>query len=311
MRRKIVSVETLERIATNAMLGGYGRVKYWRENFMTADGGVSLRLDPHGGLNRRYVVLECSMDCFDPFEYEMHGRYSATHGKRVKPIIVLVRSRCRKCEACKKRRQMFWQARALTEYALSYRSIFGTLTFTPENDVMIDALARIEQSECGVDFDALNENERFRVRAEVGGREVTKWLKRLRSGDLRHDKPQFRYLIVAEAHLSASTSAEKRGRPHFHVLLHESDPGHQLVNSDEWSDRCDKYGNRYVADQSFLKAQWHAGFSRFSHCGSPQAASYLCKYLTKDELAVRIRASFKYGREAQATPTEAVRGKEN
>lgn len=190
---------------------------------------------------------------------------------------------------------MFWQARAVDEFQRAPRTLFGTLTIAPEYDVQLDAIARLELSERGVDFDTLPEAEIFRERVKVGGREVTKWLKRLREGDTSHVKPQFRYLLVAEAHNGARTSAEKRGRPHWHYLLHECDLSRPLVNVDEWSGKVDRHGNLTVSDGAFLKEQWRLGFSTVAHCRTPQAAAYLCKYLTKEEARVRIRASFQYG----------------
>lgn len=293
-------VEKLEDIARNALLGGYGRLIQWDEYKRDAL-SRPIGLDPLGGRMRRVCLIEVAMDCEDPRGRELHARYSSRHGRAVKPITIVIQSRCRKCGSCKRRRALFWRGRAFSEYQTAFRSFFGTLTLTPENDVMIDALARVEQAEKGTDFDTVETVEQFRIRCEVGGREVTKWIKRLREGNTVHAPPVFRYLLVAEAHNGSASSELKRGRPHWHVLLHETDVGAPLVLPHEFAvDKSgrpitDKYGNGYVSDTAFLKSQWKAGLSRFQLCGTPQAATYLTKYLTKDTSSVRIRASSRYG----------------
>lgn len=119
-----------------------------------------------------------------------------------------------------------------------------------------------------------------------------------------------RYLLVAEAHASGKTSDLKRGRPHFHCLIHQAE-GAQLVEPHEWARkptgdvRSDKYGNPLVDDTAFLKREWKLGFSSFAMCRTPQAASYVCKYLTKEEAATRIRASFRYGSGGTARSSHA------
>ncbi|MEM2002416.1 MAG: hypothetical protein QXT77_07220 [Candidatus Methanomethylicaceae archaeon] len=293
MRTRMISVERLEQIAITAIQGGYGRVETWRDT----------------GRVRRLVRLAISMDCEDPHFCELHARYSGNHYKRVKPLTVVIESRCRKCAACKERRRVFWAARAKTEWTESALSLFGTLTFSPENDMMLDARARLRLSALGVDFDALPPAELFRERVKEAGAEVTLWLKRLRNSDRRR-KLRPRYLMVAEAHSSARTSELKRGRPHFHILLHQQIGAEALVLPHEWAVdrdgnvRTDKLGNPLLADTSFLKAQWKLGFSSFALCRSPQAAAYLCKYLTKEETSTRIRASFRYGTRGEAEASE-------
>lgn len=283
MRTRILAVERLEAIAVNAVLGGYGNVLTFRDS----------------GMVRRLVELDVSMDCSDPVHCELHARYSAQHGKAVRPLSIVVRSRCRKCETCRKRRAMFWQARAVDEWGRSPRTWFGTLTFRPDVDVHVDAEARLELHKKGVAFDELSPDEQFRTRVLVGGRRVTRFLKRLRENP--SGRTRFRYLLVAEAHKGATSSGVKANRPHWHCLLHEVANEAPLVAPDEIAHRAngavltDRHGNPVVADSSFLKRQWHDGFSSFALCRSPQAAGYLCKYLTKEESSVRIRASFRYG----------------
>lgn len=283
----MISIERLEAVARAALIGGYGVLHTWDPQ----------RDRRFGGTPRRLVSLHIAMDCRDPYHVELHSRLNGAHNGNRKPLTVRIETRCRKCPPCRERRQMFWRARAITEFQNSPRSLFGTLTTHPDFDARLDAYARLELSERGVDFDRLSDEERFRARVKYGGHEITKWLKRLREGNTSHVKPQFRYLLVAEAHKGERTSTLKYGRPHWHVLLHEVDLSRPLVNTDEWSGKFDKHGNLTVSDESFLKAQWHLGHSSFSHCRTPQAAGYLCKYLTKEETQVRLRNSFKYGHE--------------
>lgn len=305
-----MTVERLEGIATKAILGGYGRVLTHGEHLHRADGSPYAR-NPLGGRVRRIVELQCSMDCETPHAVELFSRDSVVHGKPVKPLTVVVYSRCRKCTACMERRRVFWSGRAITEYQNSVRTLFGTLTVSPENDMMIDALARIEHAEMGVDFDKLEAPEKFRARCAVGGREVTKWIKRLRATE---DRPtvSFRYLLVAEAHNGPKTTDEKRGRPHWHCLIHETDPAGLLVTADEWArndngeHRTDRYGNPLVSDNALVRSAWKAGFSSFALCRTPLAAGYVCKYLTKEDAHVRIRASQAYGKPT-GTPVDAAR----
>jgi len=159
----------------------------------------------------------------------------------------------------------------------------------------------------------LSDSEMFSARVGVFGDEVQKFLKRLRKGDKYH-RPVIRYLLVAEAHDSASTLSVMRGRPHFHLLLHEMEVGSLVTGnprdcitygaSGEYV-RCKyKAGTQwregvFVHDDAFLRTQWHFGFTKFQFAENAKAAAYLCKYLTKasDE---RVRASQNYGAEKEA-----------
>lgn len=207
---------------------------------------------------------------------------------------------------------MFWQARAITEFNRAPITLFGTLTTSPDNDALFDARSRIDLAKQGVDFDRLPPVEIFRERVRTAGKELTKFLKRLREGDSVRGKPAIRYLLIAEAHNGAKTSDAKRGRPHWHVLLHEQNEDARLVLPSEWArwpngePRSDKYGQPYPAETSFLKRQWNIGHCTFSMARNAQAAGYLCKYLTKEDAHTRVRASFRYGHtsESEGSATE-------
>lgn len=285
MKPRFVSVERLEAIVIAAVTGRYGYVE-------------PSRVDP--AKFRRKAVLRLDMDCQNPFIAELHARYSATHYKRVKPMWVEIWSRCRKCETCRERRAMFWRGRAFTEYQESVRTFFGTLTTTPEYDARMNAELQARLAKDDIDFGRLEIADQFKYRVAYTGLDVTKYIKRLRGDAKARRRPVFRYLLIAEAHDSVKTAGLKRGHPHWHCLFHEVDTRRLLVNPEEFARkpngelRTDDYGNAYVADDSFLKTEWHHGFSKWLVAGTPQAAVYCTKYLTK-EARFRIRASGMYG----------------
>lgn len=279
------TVEGLTQTAIAALNGGYGKIVTFS----------------HDGLPRRRVRLTLAGNCTAPYAAELHSRHSATHGKRVKPMTVEVIARCRKCAMCKKHRSDFWTARALEEYRTAYRSWFGTITLRPEAHFRFDTLAQVRLAQAGTDFWAgLTDQERFDERVKEIGVEITKWLKRLRGDRKAARRPSFRYLLIAEAHESGKTSVEMYGRPHFHVLFHETDEMRPLVYPQEFAMKqngdliADKYGNPFVADDAWLRSGWDHGFTRFQQAATPMAALYLCKYLTKATSA-RVRASGGYG----------------
>jgi hypothetical protein len=139
-----------------------------------------------------------------------------------------------------------------SEIALSCRTWFGTLTLSPEQHYLASIRA--------------GSTEFARRHKEISV-DLTKYLKRLRwdSG------AAFRYCLVVEAH--------KSGLPHYHMLLHETDPGSAV---------------RYRT----LKGQWQHGFSAWKAVDpeevDPRMAWYAAKYLSKSSLA-RVRASKDYG----------------
>lgn len=286
---RTLSIERLEHMARNALLGGYGHVVPWRDD----------PRDRYRGGPRRLVKIDVAMDCEVPHVVELHSRHSATHRLRRPPLACIIHARCRRCKTCKERRRVFWQGRAFSEYNAAYRTIFGTLTVSPEWDYVLDQRAFVRLAERGVNFDDLPEGEKFCERVKEGGFEITDYLKRLRGDRKAKRSPVFRYLLIAEAH---SAHGAKQGRPHWHVLFHETDEMRPLVLPDEWlkkadgSIRTDKHGNALVDNSAYIKRHWKLGFSSFALAGTVQAATYLCKYLTK-EASVRIRASYLYGGE--------------
>lgn len=298
MRKRYIAVERLEAVATAALIGGYGTLETWRDT----------------GRVRRRVSLSLAMDCENPYKAELFGRYSSQHAKRVKPMSILVEARCRKCARCLERKAMYWRGRAFTEYGKARRTFFGTLTTSPEWDVRLDCHIQVELAKRGVDFARLPEPEKFRERVKYGGAELTTYIKRLRGAARSVRRLDFRYLLIAEQHDSDKTSDAKRGRPHWHALFHEmSEEGslclpHELARDKFGNVRTDRYKNPILGDAAFLKREWKAGFSTWILAGTPQAATYCCKYLTKAN-AYRIRCSGGYGNnehaEAVASESEA------
>lgn len=177
--------------------------------------------------------------------------------------------RCRKCTECLRARSHLWRLRATEEATHSARTWFGTLTLSPESHAL--SLARCRQKEAlnGIDFDCLSEGEQFAVLVHDSGREITKYLKRIR----KQSSATLRYLLVVEKHAS--------GLPHFHMLVHEPFIGQSI-------------GERQ------LRKQWQLGFSKWNlvkGCGeavTPKAIFYACKYIAKSA-ETRVRASLHYG----------------
>lgn len=199
----------------------------------------------------------------------------------------------------------------------------GTFTTSPEVDRDFDY--RLQVGEKGVrppmDLFAMTEAERFAARAAIFGDEITKWIKSIRKGQEGtlsggHWKPRCRYLLIAEAHDSENTSSLKKGRPHFHILLHEQEAG-ALIGGDpsqalskgrsyEWERWYRKSGKSFdqtrngwkpslrATNDAWIKRLWPHGHTSFDLCETANDAVYVCKYLS-DAMQVRVRASQGYG----------------
>lgn len=149
------------------------------------------------------------------------------------------------------------------EYASSTRTWLLTLTNNPTRHAHQLALVRRYLAKQGVDYDGLDYGEQFALRAAEMGKEVTKFLKRLR----KNSAAPFRYLAVTEMH--------QNGAPHVHLLLHEQDVARPLR-------------------KDMIQSCWHDGFSNAKLVKDVRQAVYVCKYLSKTKVA-RVRASLKYG----------------
>lgn len=180
---------------------------------------------------------------------------------------VTLEAPCRKCPECLRKRAAMWRFRAIAEIAQAERTWFGTLTARPEEHYRLDLLASGRKA----NFEFLTDAEKFPWRAKEYGREVTRYLKRLRE----NSGVPLRYLCVTEIHDGERTSPEMRGRPHVHLLMHEF-PGSPIR-------------------KSRLEADWHLGYSSWKLVQGVKAAMYICKYISKANDA-RVRASIDYGR---------------
>jgi len=239
-------------------------------------GGTVIWTDgPNGPASTRTVECDISGGCQSPCTMEMVSREGqrVTHLKRdgiirYKTAVhgfmrVILHTKCRKCDHCRRKRSQMWFHKAKAEFAGASRNWFGTLTFTLDEHFMCETRCRATLAVQGVDFDALPDPEKFSERVKDLGRLVTLWIKRVR----KNSNAPFRYLMIAEAH--------KTGLPHFHVLLHEQDFAQPI---------------RKVV----LQEAWPHGFSNMKLAKDERAALYVCKYLSKAMMA-RVRASLHYG----------------
>jgi len=302
MRKRFTSVERLEEVARNALYGGYGRMITTPETDVRAPAQY-----------RRVVVLDIKHNCEAPYMYELHARWSAAHGKAVKPLMVRGTARCRKCEACMQYRAWQWKERALVEFERARHTIFGTFTMSPEQHYLLDArIASGTRGRPGRSLRELSASELFGARVQAFGDELTDYIKRIREGQAG-DRPHLRYLLVAETHDSEKTSEVMRGRPHYHVMLH-TDTLEKLVSGQVGDPMSDwlvaKDGRILVRDNAWLRKQWTFGYTSFELARNSKAVWYVCKYISK-AMAARVRASQEYGKPEPETvmkPTPVAEG---
>lgn len=243
-----ITVETLEALARRALAHGQ-----WP---LMAKNPKGEHLPP---VIRRRLRWDVSGRCQAPVAVELFSRHSGVIGKEVKPYMVELKTPCRRCGWCLMQRRWLWASRAKEEYELAERTWFCTMTFSPQQHYEAELIARNEI----YDFDSLSKVAKFSALVSVHGRELTRFLKRVR----KNSRAPIRYLVVAEAH--------KSGLPHFHMLIHEPDALRPVR-------------------KEVLKDAWHGGFAKWVLMHDSRSAVYLCKYLAKDALT-RVRASFHYG----------------
>lgn len=201
--------------------------------------------------------------CSSPYRAEWHA--PPPKGMYLGPgspgsLTLVLHTRCRKCDRCRRARAALWRMRAEQEMRISCRTWFATFTLAPS-----DMFYYLSKARCAAgyrDYDALSQSEKFTRLCWAISPAFTKMFKRLR----KNTGAKFKYLLVAEAH--------KSGLPHYHALFHEKNPHKPL---------------RYRA----LRAEWPHGFDAFKLAEKWRPA-YVCKYLTK-VLPVRVRASQHYG----------------
>lgn len=235
------------------------------------------------------VAWSVAGSCTNPRPFSLAGK--PLRGKegpqRQEPLWLDMEVRCRRCAACLKARSHHWAERALLEVQSAERTWFGTLTFSPDEQWLMQARARVKSAG---GFDEARTSQRWdegdaeyaaRVRGaqfsrlhHANGPLLTKWLKRIR----KNSGATLRYILVAEAH--------KSGMPHYHCLIMQARNGPPILH-------------RHLA-----KA-WVHGFSQFK-LAEPGAVRYVCKYLAKSADA-RIRASLHFGRLAVSSDSAIAR----
>jgi hypothetical protein len=176
-----------------------------------------------------------------------------------------IQARCRKCPGCLKARQAYWRMAAISEIAASQRTWFGTLTLKPATRFLVLSRARHRLAAQSIDFDTLNEDERFAELVREVNPSITRYWKRVR----KESGANLRYMLVTEAH--------KDGAPHWHFLCHEV-PGSAPVT------------------EKTLRLQWKGGFAHAKLVAQDEThfGFYIAKYLAK-EARTRVRASLDYG----------------
>lgn len=181
--------------------------------------------------------------------------------------------RCRKCPECLRARSYLWRLRAQAETARANRTWFGTLTLSPTYHAEALSLARSKEADTQIDFDQLDEDERFGSLCQTIGKELTRYIKRVR----KESGATLRSLLVVEKH--------KSGIPHFHMLVHEPFPTQTV-------------GERTLRTQWKYTPTWSKTSRPIGHTkwklADARSAAYVCKYIAKCSEA-RIRASLHYG----------------
>lgn len=235
------------------------------------------------------IRWDCSGSCMEPREVVLHGRKLGDarddleraaypidpRRQRYQPVqasmSIEVKVRCRTCPKCARARAFLWRTRAEVEILCAQRTWFGTLTLRPEEHSRIyhECCVRYANGLHNVDFDSVSRAEQFHQRHAVIGKEITKYLKRVR----KETGAKLRYIAVVESH--------KSGLPHYHLLVHEV-VGKVL------------YAN--------LSDQWKLGFSKWNLVKQDdelRSCGYVTKYLVKN--AARVRASLYYGNPPELT----------
>lgn len=228
--------------------------------------GVFPRIHQDRGLVGRRLEWDVSGRCESGRVIELFSRYGIDTRYK-KPWWVFLTVPCRKCNNCRHRRGAMWKQRALQEIrnaeTCGKRTWVCTLTYSPDHYAQLLDLTRSYADMRGVNFEALNEGEKFNaIVAETSG-EFDRFAKRIRSK--RPDDLKFRYLWVPER--------TKAGTLHWHGLVHE-------------------------VDEPILKRRiqnaWQCGFSHVSLVHNMRSAWYVTKYISK-EISSRVRASQGYG----------------
>lgn len=194
--------------------------------------------------------------CLNPREFRMDAAASRLSGERLvrapgRPYSVVLTVRCRACEWCLRQRAARWAFRAVEEIDGACRTWFATFTFTPHNHSVLRMMTSRRLARGGTDLALLSATEQHVELSREYGAELTKYLKRIR----KNSNAPLRYILVQEPH--------KSGLPHFHALIHETDPERPLRHRT-------------------LASGWKLGHTKFKLCEGSKTAWYVAKYLTKN-----------------------------
>lgn len=213
-----------------------------------------------------HVDWDASGRCTSPYLHQRISEVRPTPGGRQWapgdpiPYSVKIAVPCRRCASCLRYRGWSWSIRCQSELKLAQRTWFTTLTAPPEIHDQVYATAFYENRARGF----RDENEEFRARCAVLGRDVTLFFKKLR----KNTRVPFRYVVVAEEH-----EDNLRGLPHYHALIHETTD--RMIT---WRELRNAWA--YIDEHKLVYSDGVAG--------------YATKYMTKS-MRARVRASIGYG----------------
>lgn len=214
--------------------------------------------------------------CDQPIARSLHARdykrgVMLKHKTTVNPgalSVHLAGLPCRKCTKCRFIKRCLWTDRILREMSTAGRNWFVTLTLSPEEQhrVFMEEIARLN-SRGWRDSDFNDATSEWRLRCNGVGRELTKYLKRVRKPLAGETNVELRYVAMFEPH--------ENGLPHLHLIMGER------AGSLTYRRICDRWEALGFADASLVKEPVKAG-------------RYVAKYITKHE-QTRVRASQRYG----------------
>lgn len=270
--------------------------------------------------------VDMSLGCPRPYRNRMVGSDAVSRQRSrrrvlVAPLLVDIAYPCRKkhCEQCMKNRANQWGARACEEYRSNARTWLVTFTMSPMEHTLLEAEAMKRFREKFPNEERPDQNLALKLQCQVFQQRVKAWLdylkkKRKRAG--QNTDRAIRYFLVAEVHNSARTSEFMRGRPHFHMLLHEKEIGSLILDEEcQWvgastvvAERSEPEGRPEgrplgtrnpptyrVRVESDLRRAWQFGLSELKLALTEEGVYYLCKYLHKAPM-YRAVASVGYGK---------------
>lgn len=217
--------------------------------------------------------------CLDPRSRTLHARRASPPGVqtrwRVNPgslSLHLTGIPCRKCTECATFRAYKWRERMRQELSYWPRTWFVTLTCRPDVHYMLHESHLADKRADGwLPSDFWSDEMQFQSRCEALGKELSKYLKRVRKPLTGESPVALRYFAAFERHVS--------GLPHLHLLVHEA-------------------GGPVTWHR--LMSRWALGHATAKLVDDgPGAARYIAKYVLKGAAVTRTRASLHYGQPAR------------